>query len=93
MSLAGRRLAGQLTFERAAQDPADQLWRVSFSAEPTSGCSLRRIVAANSVEGIGLDQVAAHAGHRAGYHQLARLQLDGLAGEPRALASRAVAEK
>ncbi len=35
-------------------------------------------MAANSVEGIGLDQVAAHAGHRAGYHQLARLQLDGL---------------
>ncbi len=39
MSLAGRRLTGQLTFDRATQDPADQLWRVSFSAEPTSGCS------------------------------------------------------
>jgi hypothetical protein len=36
MTLAGSGLAGRMTFGRAG---ADQLWRVSFSAAPTSGCS------------------------------------------------------
>jgi hypothetical protein len=35
ITIEGRHLAGQLTLARAAEDR--QLWRVSFSAAPTSG--------------------------------------------------------